>query len=187
MKIKNCFLHFKKICIHKYWVGYYCFKLGIPWRGIKHDLSKFSPIEFWESVEYYQGTSSPIDACKKDKGWSKAWQHHKGRNDHHYEYFVDDLDHGGKPLLMPFKCALEMFCDYLGAGRAYYGKDFTYNKEYEWWLKKIENPILMHPSIKSFITFSLMDCKITNDLPNKDSLKVYYNYFTRKENKLFYE
>lgn len=25
MKIKNCFLHFKKICIHKYWVGYYCF------------------------------------------------------------------------------------------------------------------------------------------------------------------
>ena len=56
MKIKNCFLHFKKICIHKYWVGYYCFKLGIPWRGIKHDLSKFSPIEFWESVKYYQGT-----------------------------------------------------------------------------------------------------------------------------------
>ena len=72
MKIKNCFLHFKKICIHKYWVGYYCFKLGIPWRGIKHDLSKFSPIEFWESVEYYQGTSSTIDACNTDKGWSKA-------------------------------------------------------------------------------------------------------------------
>ena len=184
MKIKNCFLHFKKICIHKYWVGYYCFKLGIPWRGIKHDLSKFSPIEFWESVEYYQGTSSPIDACKKDKGWSKAWQHHKGRNDHHYEYFVDDLDHGGKPLLMPFECALEMFCDYLGAGRAYYGKDFTYNKEYEWWLKKIENPILMHPVIQKFITFGLEYCAENNELPSKNIL--YKSYLgLKKKNDIF--
>ena len=69
MKLKNIYLHFKKICIHKYWVGYYCFKAGIPIQGILHDLSKFSPTEFWESVKYYQGTYSPIDACKKKKGY----------------------------------------------------------------------------------------------------------------------
>lgn len=151
----NCLKHFIKICKHKYWVGYYCFKAGIPWRGIKHDMSKFSPIEFWESVKYYSGTSSPIDACKKDKGWSKAWQHHKGRNDHHYEYFVDDLDHGGVIILMPEKCAIEMICDYLGAGRAYMGKNFTYEKEYEWWKNKVKNPLAMHPKIVNYVTACL--------------------------------
>lgn len=62
MKAKNVFRHFKKICIHKYWVFYYCCKTGIPSQGITHDMSKFSPIEFWEGVKYYQGDISPIDA-----------------------------------------------------------------------------------------------------------------------------
>lgn len=74
----NTFKHFKKICIHKYWVFYYCCKAGIPFQGLIHDLSKFSPTEFIESIKYYQGTSSPIDACKKDKGWSAAWMHPNG-------------------------------------------------------------------------------------------------------------
>ena len=155
MMLKNCLKHFQKICTHKFWVGYYCFKAGIPWRGIKHDMSKFSPVEFWESVKYFQGTSSPIDACKKENGWSKAWQHHKGRNDHHYEYWQDDFDHGGKPLIMPFECALEMVCDYLGAGRAYQGKDFTYAGEYAWWDAKKRNPLAMHPAIKEFVEYEM--------------------------------
>lgn len=155
MKITNVVKHFSKICKHKFWVGYYCFKAGIPWRGIKHDMSKFSPVEFWESVKYFQGTSSPIDACKKENGWSKAWQHHKGRNDHHYEYWQDDFDHGGKALIMPFECALEMLCDYLGAGRAYMGKNFSYKKEYLWWQEKKALPIAMHPAIIDFIEHEL--------------------------------
>lgn len=172
--IKKYLLHFKKICIHKYWVSYYCFKMGIPWRSIKHDMSKFSPTEFWESVKYYQGTSSSIDACKAENGWSKAWQHHKGRNDHHYEYWVDDLDHGGKPLIMPFECALEMFCDYLGTGRAYYGKDFTYQKEYDWWMAKKQNPLLMHPIIQSTITEALKICKNFDTLITKRHFRTIY-------------
>ena len=43
MQFKNMWLHFKKICKHKYWVGRYCFKMGLYWQGIAHDLSKFSP------------------------------------------------------------------------------------------------------------------------------------------------
>ena len=70
--IINTFRHFKKVCTHKHWVFYYCCKVGIPFQGLVHDLSKFSPTEFWESVKYYQGTSSPIDACKKENGWSAA-------------------------------------------------------------------------------------------------------------------
>ena len=83
--LKNTISHFRKICIHKYWVAKYCFKAGLYWQGITHDLSKFSPIEFWESVRFYQGTSSPINAAKEAQGYSLAWTHHKGRNQHHNE------------------------------------------------------------------------------------------------------
>lgn len=149
--VKNTFRHFAKICKHKYWVFYYCCKAGIPWRGFKHDWSKFSPTEFWESVRYYQGDSSPIDACKKDKGVSRAWMHHKGRNTHHYEYWVDNFDNGGQPVQMPYKDAVEMLCDYLGAGRAYMGKNYSCQAEYEWWKKKSEKPLAMHSHTRQFI------------------------------------
>lgn len=147
--------HLKTICKHKYWVFYYCCKMGIPWQGIKHDLSKFSPVEFFEGVKYYQGTSSPIDACKKETGYSLAWLHHKGRNRHHYEYWQDNFDTGTTHLQMPEKYQLEMLCDYLGAGRAYMGKDFTFQKEYEWWQNKKKRAKAMHPEQIKYIEDSL--------------------------------
>lgn len=165
--LKNTFAHFGKICKHKWWVFYYCCKVGIPWRGIKHDMSKFSPTEFWESVRYYQGTRSPIDACKEDKGVSKAWLHHKGRNRHHYEYHQDNFDNGGQPLQMPYKDAIEMLCDYLGAGRAYMGKKFSFEAEYTWWKKKIEKPIAMHPHTKRFISKVLENLQRQEKYPER--------------------
>lgn len=143
--------HFKTICIHKYWVYKYCKLCGITWRGIKHDLSKFSPTEFFESIKYYTGTSSPIDGAKKAMGYSKAWFHHRGRNDHHYEMWVDNFDNGGIPLDMPFECVVEMLCDYLGAGKAYYKENFNYLKEFNWFKQKISNPVAMHIHTKAFI------------------------------------
>lgn len=165
--IKNTFLHFGKICKHKWWVFYYCCKAGIPWRGFMHDWSKFSPVEFWESVRYYQGTSSPIDACKKANGWSKAWLHHKGKNPHHYEYWQDNFDNGGNPLQMPYKYAVEMLCDYLGAGRAYMGKNFTYHAEYEWWKKKCEKHLAMHSHTLGFITRCLRNLQNSETFPTR--------------------
>ena len=177
MKLKNIFLHFKKICIHKYWVGYYCFKAGLYWQGIVHDLSKFSPIEFWESVKYYQGDSSPIDASKKDNGYSKAWLHHKGRNPHHYEYWQDNFDNGGHPVKMPEKYAFEMFCDYIGAARAYQGKNFSFQKELEWWNKKKSGNIAMHPQTKDFIDEMMKACVIYDEqVINKDCMRLIFNY-----------
>ena len=149
--LKKSWKHFKLICNHKRWVGYYCFKLGIPFRGIMHDMSKFSPTEFCESVKYYTGTRSPIDVCKERNGVSKAWMHHKGRNRHHYEYWQDNFDKGGHPVQMPMEDAFEMLCDYLGASRAYTGKNFSFTGEYNWWCNKIANGIAMHPQTKYFI------------------------------------
>lgn len=180
--IKNTFRHFNKICKHKWWVFYYCCKAGIPWRGIKHDMSKFSPTEFWESVRYYQGDRSPIDACKEDNGYSKAWLHHKGRNSHHYEYWQDNFDNGGQPLQMPYREAVEMLCDYLGAGRAYMGKNFTYQKEYNWWRKKCENSLAMHPNIVDFITRCMS--QFNNGLTIED-IDLGWNYFIACDKELW--
>lgn len=144
----NSFKHFKKILTHKKYVFFFARKLGIGWQGFWHDMSKFSPVEFWESVKYYQGTSSPIDAAKADMGYSMAWLHHKGHNKHHYEHWQDNFDKGGEPLRMPDKYVKEMICDYLAAGRAYSGKGFDFKSEWAWWLNKTKNPIAMHPSNK---------------------------------------
>jgi hypothetical protein len=142
-----------------------------------HDMSKFSPTEFFESVKYYQGNCSPIDACKEQNGYSKAWLHHKGRNKHHYEYFADNLDLGGTAIQMPFKYAAELICDYLGAGQAYMGKNFSYQAEYKWWLDKSSKPLLMHPQTKKFIDITLYNLSIasnSNLLLNKKTLLKYY-------------
>ena len=169
--------HFKKICKHKYYVGKYCFIAGLPLRGITHDLSKFSPTEFIESIKYYQGDRSPIDAYKEVNGYSKAWLHHKGRNSHHYEYYQDNFDKGGEALKMPFKDACELICDYLGAGQAYMGKDFSFQKEYQWWLNKKSKGIAMHPQTLRFVDYVLFYLKTYNDtrILKKKHLKRIYN------------
>lgn len=175
MKLKNIYLHFKKICIHKYWVGYYCFKAGIPIQGILHDLSKFSPTEFWESVKYYQGTYSPIDACKKKKGYSNAWLHHRGRNKHHWEYWCDNFEKGTQPVEMPYRYAVEMFCDFMGAGRAYNGKNFSYKKELDWWNEKKKVAVIA-PKTMGFIDRAMKECtKLNqNEFLNKKDFEFFY-------------
>ena len=152
--IKNVFGHLKTILIHKHWVLYYACKLGIPWQGFWHDMSKFSPVEFIESVKFYQGgKSSPIPAAKKAQGYSLAWQHHKGHNRHHYEHWTDNYDapFGTTCIKIPYKYVLEMIADYLAAGRTYQGKSFTLNGEYEWWLKQ-KDIRKMHPYTSIIIT-----------------------------------
>ena len=67
LTFRKIFSHWKTIRIHRKWARRYCFMAGIPWRGIKHDLSKYSPVEFFESARYWTGTSSPINEAKKDK------------------------------------------------------------------------------------------------------------------------
>ena len=144
------FGHLHTVLTHKRYVAHYCFLCGLYKQGIIHDLSKFSPTEFFESVRYYQGTRSPIDACKEKNGYSLAWFHHRGRNRHHWEYWVDDFQQGMIPKKMPFRFALEMFCDYLGAGRAYNGKGFTIEDEYKWWEMKRKH-VVMHKDTLQFI------------------------------------
>ena len=153
LTLGKCLRHFKKIIIHKYWVFYYCCFARLYWRGIKHDLSKFSPVEFFESARYYKGDSSPIEEIKRQWGYSRAWLHHRSRNSHHYEMWTDNYDLGVTTIRMPYSDALELICDFLGAGRAYYGKSFTMKKELEYWenRKKTFPNMKIHPDTKDFI------------------------------------
>ena len=81
--------HFRTITHHKILVMKGCFKLGLYRQGLLHDMSKYSPTEFLVGCRYYQGTRSPNNAEREAKGYSSAWLHHKGRNKHHYEYWID--------------------------------------------------------------------------------------------------
>lgn len=130
--------HWQTIRIHRKWVRYYCRLAGITWRGIVHDLSKYSLTEFFESARYWTGTHSPIEEAKREKGYSLAWLHHRGRNPHHWAYWADNFSEGLTIYPMPKDDFVEMVCDFLAAGRAYQGENFSYSSERTWWLKERE-------------------------------------------------
>ena len=54
--LRNILGHFKTITHHRHLVLRGCFRVGLYWQGLCHDLSKYSPTEFWTGVRYYQGT-----------------------------------------------------------------------------------------------------------------------------------
>ena len=177
MPIKNIFLHLKLITYHRWLVFKLCFKVGEPWRGFVHDLSKYSPTEFFECVKYYTGKSSPITGAKKDKGYSKAWLHHKGRNKHHAEYWVDYNAPCITPII-PYKYAVEMVCDKLAAGMAYMKKDFTKEYELEYWKKEREK-VKINEKTANFVTAVLENVArdgINKTLTKRNMKELYKKY-----------
>lgn len=134
--MKNIIKHFIITCQHKWLVFVHCCKVGLVWRGLVHDLSKFSPTEFFESAKYVTGTGSPIAQCRKTNGYSKAWLHHKGRNKHHIEYWYDKQNK--VQMNIPFVYAVETVCDKLAATKVYNGKNFTNGSLLAHWNKHRE-------------------------------------------------
>lgn len=183
--MNRLFGHLRNIIVHKYWVYQFGSMMGISsWRLLMHDISKFSPIEFWESVKYYQGTSSPIPACKKDKGYSNAWQHHKGHNPHHYEYWTDNYDTGMTLIPMPFECIEEMIADWCAAGITYSGDNWSLKSQREWWENKKEMNPSIHPEtihiIDAFFEISTDDDPFISWMENKHNIKLIYNTKTKQ-------
>ena len=140
--------HFKTITTHKIWVMRYCFKIGLYWQGLTHDLSKYSPTEFLVGMKYYQGDRSPNNAEREDTGMSKSWMHHKGRNKHHFEYWIDYDVEGNSTILagmkMPVKYVAEMFCDRVAASRIYNKDKYKDSDPLDYYIKGLGHYI-MHP------------------------------------------
>ena len=124
--------HLKTITYHKIIVGKLCFRVHLYRQGLLHDLSKYSWEEFSTGIHYYSGSYSPNSAERNTIGYSKAWLHHKGRNKHHWEYWVDFTRKGLVAAKIPYRYVLEMFCDRVGASKVYKGKDYddSYPLEY---------------------------------------------------------
>lgn len=113
--------HLRTILHHKNLVRKGCFKVGLYRQGLFHDMSKYSPVEFLVGCKYYQGDRSPNNAERADKGYSSAWLHHKGRNRHHMEYWIDYSAEKGvmTGMRMPVKYVVEMFIDRISASKNY--------------------------------------------------------------------
>ena len=121
------FLHFRTITKHRHRVIAHCFRVGIGWGGLFHDLSKYTPTEFIPGMRYYQGTRSPNEREREIFGYSAAWMHHKGRNRHHFEYWNDlnPVTKNYDPVRMPTRFLKEMFCDRVAASKIYRGAAYT--------------------------------------------------------------
>ena len=57
--------HLRTVRKHRKMVRKLCFKCGLYWQGLTHDLSKYSHTEFWNGVKYFTGTGSPHNGKKK--------------------------------------------------------------------------------------------------------------------------
>lgn len=172
--LKKAFLHTALVFRHKHKVLIHCANCGILFRGIVHDLSKFSREEFFESVRYYQGNRSPIGVCRRACGMSYAWLHHKGRNKHHIEYWYDP-DCETLPL-MPYKYAVECICDKLSATKTYAKKTYTPDLPLEHWYKYGSkapgNPLTMRFIEQVFLDISrLPEKQVLNKAYMKNTYK----------------
>ena len=148
--------HFRTITRHKFEVMKLCWIASLYWQGLKHDLSKYSPIEFFSSVKYSNGKSSPIDVEKAVLGYSLAWLHHRGNNPHHWEYWIDNLSSGGTPLPLPHHICMEMICDWIAAGKTYLKWAWTQEQPETHFKNLLKNKkIILHPSTEEFVTVVL--------------------------------
>lgn len=138
--------HFMTITHHKWLVMCGCFRVGLYWRGLVHDLSKYSWTEFRQGALHYQGTRSPNAAEREEKGYSEAWMHHKGRNRHHYEYWTDLNKASGRyeAVDMPRVFLVEMVMDRRAACMTYQGKDYQPGSALAYLQKSVERTD-MHP------------------------------------------
>lgn len=150
--------HLKTVNRHRRLVRHYCFRLGLYRQGLLHDLSKYSPTEFWRSAKYYQGFRSPNDQERRENGVSISWLHHKGRNRHHFEYWTDygTQGQGIVGVEMPKEYVAEMFCDRLAASKVYRGDAFDPADPYRFFQRSMTRFILIHPATAALLETMLV-------------------------------
>ena len=154
----NFIKHFKTITYHKWLVMKGCFSVGLYRQGICHDLSKYMPSEFLVGVKYFQGNRSPNNAEREEKGYSSAWLHHKGRNKHHYEYWIDYsiryVPGGMAPAPMPVRYIVEMLMDRIAACKVYRKDTYTNHSPLEYYMSG-KDPAPLHEKTRLLLEMLL--------------------------------
>jgi len=151
------FHHFCTVTHHRYVVFQHCVKAGIPVQGLLHDLSKYTPTEFIPGAMYYQGTRSPNEEERERLGYSSAWLHHKGRNKHHFEYWIDVNPKSKRyePVQMPMRYLIEMFCDRVAASKIYRGNAYKDTDPLDYFMMGMRRGRPIHPKTCGKLHFLL--------------------------------
>lgn len=172
MGIKRHTEYGKYVLIHKWYVMIECFKIGLIWRGLKHDLDKFLP---WQWIPYARHFHEP-DGTKKtvrdstgfykpydtgDLAFDKAIKRHCIRNSHHWQFHTFPKDVEGVRLFKyPVKDILEMICDWKGAAHAQGVKNWW--NPTPWWSKN-RTKLQMHPDtveqVRAYLTMIRVELK----------------------------
>jgi len=157
------FLYLKYLIRHKWYVAKACFRHGLYWRGLKHDWSKLLPCEWLPYAESFYGSrstylrklakettlswSAQTELAKVKDAFDRAWLHHQHWNSHHWQHWVLREDSGATKILeIPAKDAIEMYCDWEGAGLAITGK-----KDVASWYEKNRDKMLLHPNTRALV------------------------------------
>lgn len=173
--------HLSTINKHRHMVTKMCFKCGMYKQGLLHDLSKYSLVEFIPSVKYYQGNKSPITYEKQIKGYSICWLHHKGRNKHHWDYWVDISKGQYVNYDMPFNYVLECVIDKIAASKVYKKQDYTDNYPYEFFTNSIEINVMNSENARKIQT--LLDYLRNNGLDKTlEYIKTLYSKWKKDNN-----
>lgn len=173
--------HFNLVNKHRWLVFLNCCHLGIPFQGLVHDLSKYTPTEFIKSAKYYLGDMSPIMEERKENNlYSDICVHHINRNKHHLEYWVDFCKGSLVTKPMPYKYALEYVADTISASKVYAKKNFTRDYPLNYFLERKER-YTIHEATKSFIVECLTIYKNVgfSGLNKKTTKSIYKNCLER--------
>lgn len=156
----NHWKYLKYVTRHRWYVFVECCKLWIPWRGILHDLSKYSYKEWFAYVEAFYGEFGYSFDSNRDlfdkllhkevmEAFDYAWLHHQKKNPHHWQYWLLQNDEDGLyPLEMPIDYAKEMVADWKGASRAIKGYDDTIN-----WYERNKDKIQLHERTREYVEY----------------------------------
>lgn len=137
------YLHY--IARHKWHVFRAARRLGVPWLGVVHDLSKLRPSEFAPYREFFYGSGHRRAEARVD--FDVAWLQHIHRNKHHWQHWVLRQDDGDmKPLEMPDRYAREMVADWIGAGIAITGRD-----NLQGWYAENRDKMLLGPATRQWV------------------------------------
>lgn len=152
--------------MHKYYVSVECFRHGLIWRGLVHDLSKFLPSEFIPYMNYfYAKKEHDIKRGRNETGYYKpydtgdddfdfAWLLHQKRNKHHWQWWILPKDEDGTRLFeIPEPYLTEMICDWVGAGKAqgkFSPKDDPYFETRKWYKQNGEK-MQLHSNTRKII------------------------------------
>lgn len=129
MSLKIYWKYLKYVLEHKKNVFIECWHKGLYIHAVTHDLSKFMPSEFFPYAKYdFQNPKNNTEKAKED--FKKAWQHHKDKNKHHWNYWSE------RNLKMPAKYIKQMICDWKAMSRKFGGT------AQEYYLKNYNNIIL---------------------------------------------